>query len=89
MNVGSSSDYSSKGSRQNPLLGPSSAKERLFPSLARLSSTEGIGCVCYWTALALVTGTRPEHQVVGTFTGKMTPCCRIESNSFLAFGNSG
>ena len=101
--VVSSRDSSSRGICQNPLLASSLENILLFPSFARLSSTEGMGWTSRWTALlssvrstqirtlpfGLRTGTIPAHHSVGAVTGEMTPCSSIVSIWLFTFGNRG
>ena len=88
MNVASSRDSSSSGICQNPLVASSFEKILLWPNLARLSSTEDIGCISRWTHLfscvkslqmryepfSFSTVTIAEHHAVGSVTGEITPC---------------
>ena len=79
-------DSSSRGICQYPLLASSLENILLFPSFARLSSTEGMGWTSRWMALlssvrstqihtlpfGLRPGTIPAHHSVGAVTGEMT-----------------
>ena len=74
-----------------------------FPSFAKLSSTDDIGCISRLTALfrwvrstqiltlpfAFGTTTIPEHQSVGWITLEMIPCCSILRNSSSTLGSNG
>ena len=103
INVVKSLDCSSSGTCQNPLFASSFLKTFPWPSLERLSSTDGIGCISRLTALfnwvkstqmrtlplGFGTQTIPEHHSVGTVTGEITFCLSIDCNSASTLGVRG